>query len=192
MADIFDVANYILKISRDNTGDEDEEEDVDFISNMKLQKLVYFCQGFFLALCGKPLFPETIEAWKHGPVCPRLYQPLKIFGASPITASIDPEKISLTEQERSIINMVYSTYRQYSSSGLRKITHNDGPWKTTKIGTEISQKIMLQYFESLVEAPPKEIPLLSESEKYNLVKILEQAEANGEIDLSRFCVPMGT
>jgi len=190
MADVFDVANYILKISRDNS--EDEDEDVDFISNMKLQKLVYFCQGFFLALCGKPLFPEIIEAWKHGPVCPRLYRPLKIYGSSPIAACIDPEKLNVGEKEKSIINMVYSTYRQYSSSGLRKITHNEGPWKSTQLGEEISQEAILKYFESLIEANSAAIPLSTESEKYDLVKILEKAEANGEIDLSRFCVPVGT
>ncbi|MDR1325091.1 MAG: DUF4065 domain-containing protein [Treponema sp.] len=40
---------------------------------MKLQRLVYYCQGAHLAFHGKPLFPEPIEAWECGPVCPPLY-----------------------------------------------------------------------------------------------------------------------
>jgi uncharacterized phage-associated protein len=51
-----------------------EEELGDSISNLKLQKLVYYAQGFNLALFdGNPLFDEEIQAWTHGPVVPALY-----------------------------------------------------------------------------------------------------------------------
>ncbi len=43
------------------------EED-ELLSHLKLQKLLYFCQGFTLAMTGKPLFSEAIVAWEHGPV----------------------------------------------------------------------------------------------------------------------------
>ena len=65
MATVFDVARYILSRQDQNAGDT--------ISNMKLQKLVYYAQGFALAITGKPLFQEDIEAWEHGPVAPALY-----------------------------------------------------------------------------------------------------------------------
>lgn len=48
MATVFDVARYILSRQDQNAGDT--------ISNMKLQKLVYYAQGFALAITGKPLF----------------------------------------------------------------------------------------------------------------------------------------
>jgi uncharacterized phage-associated protein len=44
----------------------------DSISNLKLQKLCYYAQAWSLALRGKPLFPERIEAWAQGPVVPEL------------------------------------------------------------------------------------------------------------------------
>jgi uncharacterized phage-associated protein len=188
MADVFDVANYILEISQ---SDSDDEEFI-LISHMQLQKLVYFCQGYYLALQGSPLFNEAIEAWEHGPVCPKLYQSLKRYGSLPITASIDPEKIKLNEKEKCIISIVYGTYGQYSASRLRKITHEEGPWKTTRARAEIPELAMIQYFESLIEVNPSKIPPSTDEEKGELLKILEQAEANGEIDLSRFCVSMGT
>ena len=187
MADVFDVANYILEISQNDSGD----EEFVLITHMQLQKLVYFCQGYYLALQGSPLFNETIEAWDHGPVCPKLYQSLKRYGPSPITSSVDPEKIQLNEKERAIINMVYDAYSQYSASYLRKITHNEGPWKITRPRTEITKYAMSQYFESLVEVDPSNIAPSTDEEKGELLKILEQVEANGGIDLSRFCVPMG-
>jgi len=183
MAEVIDVANYILEISRDDSGDGEYE----LISHMKLQKLVYFCQGYSLALFNKPLFPETIEAWEHGPVCPKLYKILKAYGSSPITAVVDPDKIKLEESEKQLINMVYSKYGQYSASRLRAITHNEGPWNRILVTTEIPIGIMAEYFLSLIEV--KAYPS-SNDEKKDLLNILEQAEANGEIDLSQYCIPM--
>ena len=51
----YDVAQYFLAQMDEDAGD--------LISNLKLQKLVYYAQGFALALYGRPLFPERIEAW---------------------------------------------------------------------------------------------------------------------------------
>jgi len=59
-----DVARYFLTLM--------SEENGDLISNLKLQKLVYYAQGSSLALWGNPLFSEKIEAWLHGPVIPVL------------------------------------------------------------------------------------------------------------------------
>jgi uncharacterized phage-associated protein len=187
MADVIDVANYILEISRE----ESEDGEYELISHMKLQKLIYFCQGYSLALYGKPLFPEPIEAWTHGPVCPKLYHILKGYGALPITASIDPEKIMLNEHDRQLIGMVYDSYGQYSASRLRQITHEEDPWKNARINTTIPLETMLRYFESRIEVNPADILPSTDDEKRELLKVLEKAEANGEINLSRFCVPMG-
>jgi len=187
MADVIDVANYILEISRDDS----EDGEYELISHMKLQKLIYFCQGYSLALFSKPLFPEPIEAWPHGPVCPKLYHIFKIYGSSPLTASIDPSKMSLDENEKRLINMVYEAYGQYSAARLRKITHEKGPWNSSREKTSISQKEMLSYFESLIVVNPAEIPPATTEEKQELIKILEKAEADGKLDLSKFSVPMG-
>jgi len=141
MADVFDVVNYILEISRE----ESEDGEFELISHMKLQKLIFFCQGFSLSFLDKPLFSEPIEAWPQGPVYPKLYHLLKGYGACPITSTADPQKIALDDDEKSLIDMVYDVYGQYSAAKLRKITH----------------------------------------------KMLEETQANGEIDMSKFCVPNG-
>jgi uncharacterized phage-associated protein len=184
---VIDVANYILGISRETP----EDEEYDLISHMKLQKLVYFCQGFFLALYGRPLFSEPIEAWQHGPVCPTLYHLLKNYGALPITPIIEPEKIQLEEQEKYVINMVYDYYGQYSASYLRKMTHREGPWSVYE-GGQIPQDAMNQYFNSLVEIVPEKITHSTEQEKKELLDILKKAASDSEIDLSQFSVSMGT
>jgi len=49
-----------------------------------MQKLVYFCEGWHLAVFGESLVQEQFEAWQRGPVVPDLYHSLKRFGANPI------------------------------------------------------------------------------------------------------------
>ena len=76
MLSCFDVAKYFATLVESDAGDS--------ISNLKLQKLAYYAQGFHLAMYDTPLFPERIYAWAHGPVVEELYHAYKKFGANPI------------------------------------------------------------------------------------------------------------
>jgi Protein of unknown function (DUF4065) len=44
------------------------------MTNMKVQKLLYYSQSLNLALYNEPLFDEQIQAWRYGPVCPPAYR----------------------------------------------------------------------------------------------------------------------
>ena len=57
------IANKLLASATDYDGGE-------LMSNMKLQKMLYYQQGYHLAAFGTPLFDEDIEAWMYGPVVP--------------------------------------------------------------------------------------------------------------------------
>ncbi|WP_284982347.1 type II toxin-antitoxin system antitoxin SocA domain-containing protein [Arthrobacter sp. efr-133-TYG-118] len=75
---VFDVAEYIL--SKNAV----EHPENPTMSTMKLQKLVYYCQAWHLAWDGRTLFPEEIQAWASGPVCPALYEVHRgIFAVGP-------------------------------------------------------------------------------------------------------------
>jgi uncharacterized phage-associated protein len=54
------------------------------LSNLKLQKLLYYAQGHHLAERHQPLFTEQIQAWSHGPVVPQVYHEYKSCGSSSI------------------------------------------------------------------------------------------------------------
>src|ERR1700680_3484243 len=59
------VANEFLRLAhRDNKP----------ITPLKMQKLVYFAHGWHLALTGRPLLSEPIQAWEYGPVIPTIYK----------------------------------------------------------------------------------------------------------------------
>lgn len=60
------------------------QRDDDFITNLKLNKLLYYAQGAYLARTGRPLFNEQIEAWAYGPVVPSIYRKYKVCGKNPI------------------------------------------------------------------------------------------------------------
>jgi uncharacterized phage-associated protein len=141
-----DVADYFLSLVDDEAGDS--------LSNLKLQKLIYYAQGFHLALTGKPLFGEAIEAWEHGPVIPALYRKFKHYGSGAIPPSengivreIYPEDV------RDLLDEVYQVYGQYSASKLRNMTHGEPPWVEAhqiSPSTIISHETMRKYFRTLV------------------------------------------
>lgn len=139
-----DIANYFLSLPNEEVGDS--------ISNLKLQKLCYYAQGFHLAITGKPLFDDDIEAWQHGPVIPSLYRAYKKFGSSGIP---QVEKLNLDlypAKTAELLNEIYKVYGQFSAWKLREITHDEPPWKEAfeKGATTISHKALKEYFSTLV------------------------------------------
>ena len=122
----------------------------DTISNLKLQKMMYYQQGFHLAYFGTPLFDEDIVAWQYGPVVPSVYKEYKSFESNSISTS--KEGISLSDDEEELFNNVYEEYNQFSAVALMKMTHEESPWKTTEINSVISRDKMMAFFKTQIEA----------------------------------------
>jgi uncharacterized phage-associated protein len=129
------------------------------LSNMKLQKLLYFAQGHYLARHHAPLFAEPMQAWSHGPVVPRVYRAYKHFGSSTVelddAADFSWDDVDPATSE--FLSMVWNTYGGYSAGRLRNMTHEDGPWRTSWRGEDerdvpISQDAMERYFGQLETA----------------------------------------
>ena len=77
-----DVAKYFLA-----NVDEDEGDN---ITHLKLQKLLYYAQGFHLAMQkGTPLFPESVLRWPHGPAVWNVWLKYRDYGAQPIAPPRD-------------------------------------------------------------------------------------------------------
>lgn len=105
-----------------------EEEVGDGISNLKLQKLVYYAQAYHLAMHGEPLFRERLEAWEHGPVVPDLYHMYKEHGAGNIPTPHDVDLDEYDEEVAEFLDEVYDVFGQYSAWKLRNMTHEERPW----------------------------------------------------------------
>lgn len=122
-----------------------DNEDTDNISNLKLQKLLYYAQGVYVALKGVPLFNDDIVAWTHGPVVESVYQEYKQYGSSGITEKYDD--VCIDSETEKILIEVYNVFGQYSAWGLRNMTHEETPWKETRKNGVIYIDKIKDYFK---------------------------------------------
>ena len=118
----------------------------DTISNLKLQKLLYYMQGFHLALFDVPFFNETIEAWTYGPVVPVVFREFKRYRNRDINPENYCDELVLTGEEQQMFDRVYDNYNRFSAVALMQMTHSEGPWKSHNIGEVITNEEMRNYF----------------------------------------------
>ncbi len=142
MPSCYDVARFFLSLVDEDAGDS--------LTNLKLQKLVYYAQGFHLAIYGRPLFPERICAWEYGPVVPALYHALKVHGANPISLSdLDSfPRERLDKNTKNLLREINSVYGQFSAVRLMQLTHNEPPWRETPNGSIIGHDSMRRFFRT--------------------------------------------
>ncbi len=124
-----DIANYFLFRA--------EKEGHELLSNLKLQKLVYYAQGIHLAMYDEPLFADRIEAWNYGPVVPSLYHLYKDKGAGCIPADESFNPLSIDETTRDFLDEIFDAFGQFSAIRLMEIAHSDKCWKDAGSGEEI-------------------------------------------------------
>ena len=136
MYNALDIARYVINISHEFQYS---------ISNLKLQKLLYFIQAVFLVESDGELacFKEEIEAWDFGPVIPIVYREFKIYGGTNIPKieiykdisrgiwNIETKKYDeriLNEKDRDNIKKIVKHFGRLSASKLVDITHHQLPW----------------------------------------------------------------
>ena len=105
------------------------------LTNLKLQKILYFVQLEFLDKIGEVLFTDGIEAWKYGPVVSRTYSHYRKYSDLPITDTFLP-RTTFTRSEDLVINRVVREYIRTNEWELVRITHEQGPWKKVYVEGE--------------------------------------------------------
>lgn len=141
-----EVAKYFLSKAEEDVGDG--------ITNLKLQKLVFYAQAYHLAMYREPLFRERIEAWEHGPVVPSVYHEYKRFGYGniPQPTDLDPKAFDTNTSE--FLDDVYNVFGQYSAWKLRNMTHEERPWaeayREGERNREISHASMEEFYKQYV------------------------------------------
>ena len=165
MANVLDVANLFL-----NLAEEQANNDLgDLMTDMKLQKMLYFAQCWHLVRHGEPLFDNKIEAWKHGPVVPEAYQHYKHNGWNPILSQ-PVHYEAFTADELETILDVFHYYGRFSASGLRELSHKEGtPW--SQVYQEDAKHIEIMR-ESLKDYYSQQQPLETFKDRLNR-KILD-------------------
>lgn len=120
------VAKYLVHVAS-------QEPEQEFLSHLRLQKLLYYVQGWSLALRGATLFTGRIEAWKHGPVVPAVYHEFKTYEHKPIPKS-HGSHAHLAPTDRAFVESVWEHYKACSAAELRRMTHRESPWLSARAG----------------------------------------------------------
>lgn len=145
---------------------------------MKLQKLLYYTQGWHLAITDTPILNEQIECWPYGPVVPSIFHHFKEFGKSPIDRKATNSRIrqvdgkiamesvvpSLPEDlpagSREVLDAVWGSYKDFSAIKLSNMTHSpEGPWREIydeyggkpPAGTDIPMPLIKTYFKTQLQ-----------------------------------------
>jgi uncharacterized phage-associated protein len=129
------------------------------ITQLKLQKLVYYADAWFLANFDKPLIKEDFEAWAHGPVVPTLYAKYRSYGWN----ALPPETgVKVSEDLDGYLEAVFEEYGQYSAKKLEKMTHEETPWLEARgdlspeaaSSAKLSKVCMRNFYGSKIEKQP--------------------------------------
>jgi toxin-antitoxin system, antitoxin component, xre domain protein len=136
-----DIAKWFLNENRSRMNDEDS----DYITHLKLQKLLYYAQGCYLAVTGEALFDEDLLAWEHGPVVSEVYQIYKSCGSHPIEFNEDYDN-NIDDFTQGVLHEVFDVFGQYSAWKLRQMTHDERPWKETARNGVINKNLIRDYF----------------------------------------------
>ncbi|GAA2604070.1 Panacea domain-containing protein [Paractinoplanes durhamensis] len=135
------------------------------ITAMKLEKLVYYCQGWHLARHGVPLFDEPIEAWRQGPVVPALFRQHR--RQRTVSAWPSGDSGQLTPAQRETVDWVTIEYGKFSAIELSQMTHSELPWRVAR-GTlpdsarstaQLSTSIMRNYYSRQLADPETAVAL---------------------------------
>lgn len=97
------------------------------VTNLRLQKLLYFVQKEYLVRFGRSAFDDEICAWQYGPVIPSVYHEFSYFANTPISNANCSVEIDKTLKET--IKAVVSKYINTPTWQLVQYTHQKtSPW----------------------------------------------------------------
>lgn len=155
------IANFVLDIC---------ESKGRKITNLSLQKIVYFCHVWSLVELRKPLVKQQFEAWKFGPVLQYLYRDFRDFERDPIVGramKLDPitgnkriVEYVFDAQTEQLLRRVVDFYSQLNSSDLVKLSHaKGGPWDqvwshqgNVNPGMKIDNDLIVGYYSKMNES----------------------------------------
>lgn len=153
------VANRILDLC--------EAEGVP-ITNLSLQKLVYFCHAWCLVKLGRPLIRHQFEAWQHGPVLQYLYREFKCFesgristrakGLNPTSGEYEVVSSVLDSSVDEVVQRVLAFYARLRPGTLVELSHvPGGPWEMawnhlgkSNPGMKIKDESIVEYYRSAI------------------------------------------
>jgi len=137
------------------------------VSNLQLQKILYYVQAAFLVEEDRPCFSDEIINWSYGPVVEIVYREYRNFGHNVITEQNKYEELLydkaknqiifkektfspdiFSNQDIVLIDKITDIYYKCDAFDLVEKTHNEDPWKNSNVNEEITNKIIKEYYSN--------------------------------------------
>lgn len=147
MITALEVAKMFIKWGADNG---------DTITNLKMQKLLYYAQSWHLVNFETRLFRDPIAAWEFGPVVACVYHYYKKYKNTPlpIPKSVSSIEGRLDKRQLDYLRDIFLIFNDFSATALVNMTHYDSPWKNNfKKGqnNEIPAPELREYYTKVYE-----------------------------------------
>ena len=157
------VANFVLDVCAQQQRP---------ITNLALQKLVYFCHVWSLVQFKRPLIKHRFEAWEFGPVLPYLYREFKNYDRKPVATratqidSMDGSsrivKYDFDPSTAAFLREIVEFYSRMRASDLVSLSHAEGgPWDkvwnhtgTVRPGMKIEDKEIESFYSKVYKPFP--------------------------------------
>ena len=116
------------------------------LSNLKLQKLLYYIQAWHLAFNeGQPLFKENFEAWIHGPVNREIYNLYKdtkyLYSEMGLEDMQEPNIDAILSNDiKNHVNNILDSYAKFTATELEIMTHQETPWLEARSGVPTNER----------------------------------------------------
>lgn len=148
-SNVIDVSKKIIKIYNDKVDNLNKSYNLNqkHITNLKLQKLLYYVQAISLLIYNKKSYNEKLISWSYGPVVIEAYNKYKNNDNEILISNNNIPKLSNGLED--IIEEVVDTYGSLEATELINFTHEEDPWKETKINSEIDTNLIKKYFEKI-------------------------------------------
>lgn len=141
MSNVIDISKYVIKYCMEKGYK---------ITNLRLQKILYYIQGYFYKAYDQMAFNQEIVAWPYGPVVPEAYYNFCSFGRNELCLfeNVDNDFSTISHEEKSYIKSIVDKCDNYSVTELVNKTHTEEPWKTTRERAVISLEKIAGYFKN--------------------------------------------
>lgn len=135
---VIDLSNYVISLFEKRNAP---------VTNLKLQKVLYYIQGYFYKNFGKAAFSDDIYSWQYGPVVPVVYYEYNINGSATLKSRMLSDDFTIVDREKKLITTIVEKCASIPTSRLVCMTHSETPWRDSVPGNIIYPNSIAQYFK---------------------------------------------
>lgn len=138
----------------------------EYLTQLKLQKLLYYAKGFYYVFEDKPLFDEELKAQRLGPVVQSVGFVVSKYKSDPIKEEFKDVGEIKDKDTIAFLEFIYNNLAVvYAAKKLVDFTHNESPWKETEEKAKIKDDLIRNYFRTtyLSNTSEENLPISQEN-----------------------------